>query len=212
MAAATTTSAAGAALLWLIFALAFLTGHPADGRPVAGGHHHQGTSNVKADIVAEACANATRLSYEPHLTMEYCVSTLRSDKRSAAATHARDLALVAMDLLQRGAADADARLAAVPVGKRKDMALTVHFCRLDYGAVPKCRPMLQEYKPGGGGGDGNLRFYNYMDEAALDCWENIFLDDKLKEMALNQVREVANRANLVDAMIEQMVGESDRVL
>ena len=51
-----------------------------------------------------------------------------------------------------------------------------------------------------------------MSEAALDCWENIFLDDKLKEMALNQVREVANRANLVDAMIEQMVGESDRVL
>ena len=160
--------------------------------------------------MAEACANTTRLSYKPHLTMEYCVSTLRSDKRSAAATHARDLALVAMDLLQRGAADADARLAAVPVGKRKDMALTVHFCRLDYGAVPKCRPMLQEYKPGGG--DGNLRFYNYMEcgtrlsEAALDCWENIFLDDKLKEMALNQVREVANRANLVDAMIEQMVG------
>ncbi|RLN30049.1 hypothetical protein C2845_PM05G16850 [Panicum miliaceum] len=148
--------------------------------------------------------------------MEYCVSTLRSDKRSAAATHTRDLALVAMDLLQRGAADADTRLAAVPDGERKDTALTVHFCRLDYGAVartvPECRPMVQGYKPGE---DGNLGLHNYMEcgtrlsEPALDCWENIFFDEKLKEMALNQVQEAANRANLVDAMIEQVVGILD---
>ncbi|RLN01121.1 hypothetical protein C2845_PM06G29550 [Panicum miliaceum] len=216
MAPATTTSAAIAAALLCLCASAFPAAHPTDGRPVAGGHHHQGTK-VETDIVAEACANATRLSYVPQLTMEYCVSTLRADRRSAAATQARDLALVAMDLLQLSAADADAWLATVPEGDRKgDTALTVHFCRLDYGAVartvPECRPMVQGYKPGE---DGNLGFYNYMEygtwlsEAALDCWENIFFDEKLKEKALNQVQEAANRANLVGAMIEQMVGILD---
>ncbi|OEL21832.1 hypothetical protein BAE44_0017148 [Dichanthelium oligosanthes] len=57
-------------------------------------------------LLAKTCAHVMKHYF---INATYCEPMLRQDKRSAVAKHPRDRAL-AMDLLQRGAADADAKV------------------------------------------------------------------------------------------------------
>ncbi|KAM3215032.1 hypothetical protein ACQJBY_067157 [Aegilops geniculata] len=55
----------------------------------------------RTHFVVEACKNASINSSEyRHITKEFCVSTLRQDKRSDEAKDLRDLALVGVDILK----------------------------------------------------------------------------------------------------------------
>ncbi|RCV27110.1 hypothetical protein SETIT_5G298700v2 [Setaria italica] len=182
-----------------------------------------------ADVVADACANVTNRYHQyrgPGLTRDSCEIALWSDKRSASAKHPRDLALVAMALVQEGAAVAGAKVAgALSSGDAaklsKDTKLNLRYCRLDYEAVAHtvavCREMVQEYNPGvqGHDGDGNMIPYNYLEcanrlmNAASGCWAHISHDYETKKAVWKEVNEVASRANLAKAMVEKMLGVVD---
>ncbi|OEL32620.1 hypothetical protein BAE44_0006361 [Dichanthelium oligosanthes] len=216
MAAPTTKISALAAVL--LCATAFLAADAASS-PKA---------NKADDPVAKACANVTSQNHSryggPGLTIEFCKSALGSEKRSAAARHPRDLALVAMDLVRSGAADAGAKVdGALRSAKRsKDTALTLRYCRQDYEAVVHtvsvCHGMVQEYDPaaaGRGHHSGDLLPYTYLEctdkqmNAAHYCWTHIFYDEEVKKAVWKEVEEISSRANLAKAMVEQMLGIVD---
>ncbi|CAD6211631.1 unnamed protein product [Miscanthus lutarioriparius] len=90
--------------------------------------------------------------------------------------------------------------------------LRLHYCRQDHNdvacTVPECRALVQEYNPrcaGGRHGQRQPDSSEYLEcagrllHAADDCWVHM----------LYQVVEVASRANLAKAMVEQMVGVAD---
>nr|CAB3474091.1 unnamed protein product [Digitaria exilis] len=179
------------------------------------------------DPVVSTCANVTVHHYGgPGLTTGFCESALRSDKRSAAAKHPQDLALVAMDLVQIAGAEAGAKVgdALSPGGLAKlsnDTALTLRYCKLDYEALAQtvsvCRSMVQGYSPDvRGHDDGQILLpYTYLEcadrlmNAAHDCWDHIFHNDEMKKAVWKEVNEVAGRANLAKAMVEQMLSIVD---
>ncbi|XP_062227564.1 uncharacterized protein LOC133925830 [Phragmites australis] len=208
MAAATMTSTALAALL--LCAAAFLAAHATDG-------HHQTPEGD--DLVAKVCANVTSrdLMCKPQVTREFCDSALRSDKRSAAAKHPRDLALVAIDLFQRGAADADAKVDGAirsGSGRRNWMAFALRYCRVDYadvaGTVPVCRAIIQEYKDGDESDDQlpsrrQLDCADRMSGMAFDCAARMHDGDGDGELS-KEVNEAFGRSCLVSAMVEKMLG------
>ncbi|KAF8696247.1 hypothetical protein HU200_037148 [Digitaria exilis] len=168
------------------------------------------------DPVASACAPLRRT------WAHRCVL-----RRSAAAKHPQDLALVAMDLVQMAGAEAGAKVggALSPGGLAKlsnDTALTLRYCKLDYEALARtvsvCRSMVQGYSPDvrGHHDDGQILLpYTYLEcadrlmNAARDCWDHIFHDNEIKEVVWKEVNEVAGRANLAKAMVEQMLGIVD---
>jgi hypothetical protein len=136
----------------------------------AGGGHHHLEANKGNDLVAKTCANVTRRHYRgPGLTRQFCESALRSDKRSVAARDPCDLALVAMDLVRSGAADAGSKVGgALRSGATAKWStytmLCLHYCRQDHNdvarTVPECRALVQEYNPrraGGRHGQGHGR-------------------------------------------------------
>ncbi|KAF8678625.1 hypothetical protein HU200_046244 [Digitaria exilis] len=178
--------------------------------------------------VASACANMTARHYGgPRLTVAFCESALRSDKRNAAAKHPQDLALVAMDLVQIASAEAGAKVggALSPGGLAKlsnETTLTLRYCKLDYEALARtvsvCRSIVQGYSPNvrGHHDDGQILLpYTYLEcadrlmNAAHDCWDHIFHNDEMKKAVWKEVNEVAGRANLAKAMVEQMLGIVD---
>lgn len=201
----------------LLCAAAFVATDAASGRLL----------KVADDPVASACANVTTRHYGgPGLTAAFCESMLRSDKRSAAAKHPQDLALVAMDLVQSGGAEADAKVggALSPGGLAKlsnDTVLTLRYCKMDYEALARtvsvCRSMVQGYNPDvRGHHDGQILLpYTYLEcatklmNAAHDCWDHIFHNDEMKKAVWKEVNEVAGRVNLAKAMVEQMLGIVD---
>ncbi|KAJ1296488.1 hypothetical protein BS78_01G304700 [Paspalum vaginatum] len=201
-------------------------------------------AKVDADLVAKACANATgdlTLAHRfkgPGLTRESCESALQSDKRSAVATHPRDLALIAMDLLLSATAAADAKVDIVLRSGKWDKVtvLELQYCRVDYGTllqrtVPVCRAIVQEYNPStandsrGQDQDNDLdnllvsdHYFACVDRlrnAAADCWQQLYFADfvdtraKAKKAVWKEVVEAASRAILAKAMVEQMLGEVD---
>ncbi|KAJ1258781.1 hypothetical protein BS78_10G101500 [Paspalum vaginatum] len=217
MAAATTkTSSALAVVLLCLYAAAFL-------------------AMADEDLVAKACKNATgdqtlaRRFHGPGLTRETCESTLRSDNRSAAAKHPRDLALIAMDLLLSAAADLDTKFDGVLRSSKLDRVtkLNLQFCRVDYGAVvartvPVCRAKVQEYNPDARShgqtslgdeltSDDYFMCVDKLRNAAADCWLSLFFSTDMynsgaKKAVWKEVVEAASHANLAKAMVEQMLG------
>ena len=221
MAAATTTTISSTLAVVLLCAASLVA------TSAAGGHHL-----VANDLVAKTCATVTRRHYRgPGLTRQFCESALRSDKRSAAARDARDLALVAMDLVQSGAAEAGAKVGgALRSGGgaaarwSKYTTLRLQYCRQDHDDVartaPECRALVREYNPRAGGGrhgsGNNLTPFEYLEcagrlvHAADDCWVHMLdQDGAAKKAVWKEIVEVASRANLAKAMVDQMVGVVD---
>ena len=224
MAAATTTTISSTLAVVLICAASLVATGAGAG---AGGHHLEPN-----DLVAKTCATVTRRHYRgPGLTRQFCESALRSDKRSAAARDARDLALVAMDLVQSGAAEAGAKVGgALRSGGgaaarwSKYTTLRLQYCRQDHDDVastaPNCRALVREYNPRAGGGrhgsGNNLTPFEYLEcagrlvHAADDCWVHMLdQDGAAKKAVWKEIVEVASRANLAKAMVDQMVGVVD---
>ncbi|KAJ1258780.1 hypothetical protein BS78_10G101400 [Paspalum vaginatum] len=189
------------------------------------------------DLVAKVCADATSDQAGvdrfrgPGLTRESCESALRSDNRSTAAKHPRDLALVAMDLLLSATTAADAKvnstLRSAKWGERGTLAF--QHCQVDFEALARtvrvCHASVQEYNPSavagrgpddGGNGDGLAPYYYFecMDklrDAAGDCWKQVYYAEYVnetgaKKMVWKEVVEATRLANLAKAMVEQMVG------
>ncbi|RLM78469.1 hypothetical protein C2845_PM12G15560 [Panicum miliaceum] len=207
MAASTTTaSSSGSALVLIVL---FLAACFRAAEPKAAG-------DSSDDQVARACANATSDFCHMHLTTKYCVSTLRSDTRSARAQTPRDLALVAIDLARRAAASADAK-AAGALGKKssEEDARALRYCRSDYAAVarlaPMCRGMVEEYRPGDG-----MRMYYTTTWSARGSWSTRpptvgTSAGELEEAMRKEFVDVARRTGLVKAMVELMIGVEDPV-
>ncbi|CAL5045028.1 unnamed protein product [Urochloa decumbens] len=172
------------------------------------------------DLVTNSCANFRAYDWSPHLTRKLCESTLRSHKQSTAAKSKRDLALVAMDLLQSAAAKVDGVLRnhSDSGHHSKGTALALQYCRLDYAAVartiPMCRAMVQEYKPVSPPNSGDNNDGDYYDciarlgNAAANCWGYVLVDDDLAKVVSKEVAEVFQRATLVRAMTEVMLGSN----
>jgi len=211
MAASTTTaSSSGSTLVLLVLYLAACF-HAAEPKPKAAG-------GDSSDLVARACANATSDFCHKHLTAKYCVSTLRSDTRSARARTPRDLALVAVDLARRGAAAADAKAAGALERKiSEEDARSLRYCRSDYVAVARlaamCRGLVEAYSPG----DGMRMYYNVecatkLVHAATNCGHLARFVGAESEAALRkEFIDVARRTALVKAMVELMIGVEDPI-
>ncbi|CAL5045377.1 unnamed protein product [Urochloa decumbens] len=198
------TSSSLAAVLLCAAAVAFFSG--ADAK----------TTSAEVDLVTKTCVDIMRHDWEWLSDNEkFCESRLRTDKkRSAAAKHPRDLALIAMDLAQRAVADADAKVAAVlrsGAGRRsKDTALTLRHCRLDYAsaasAIPVCRAMVEGYNK------QQLVPNDYFDCAhrlridTTQCWFRIIVTPDVEKLLLKEVDEARKRIELVGAMLEEMLG------
>lgn len=158
--------------------------------------------------------------WSPQLTRKKCESTLRSHKQSTTAKTERDLVLVAMDLLQSSAAKLDGVLHdhAGSGSHSKSTGFGLQYCRLDYAAVartiPMCRAMVKEYKqvsPPNFNGNGS-DYYNCvarLGNAAANCWGYVLVDDELAKLVSKEVAEVFQRATLVRAMMEVMLGFID---
>ncbi|CAN6215392.1 unnamed protein product [Urochloa humidicola] len=174
------------------------------------------------DLVIKTCADIMshdwkRLSDDK----KFCESRLRLDKRSAAAKHPRDLAIVAMDLAQHAAADADAKIAGVlrssAAGHRLNatVALILRNCRLDYASVsstiPVCRAMADGYKPGAGQQKvAPNDHFECVRRLRLDAWNCyvsvVFGEEDWSELVYKEIEEARLRIELVEAMIEEMLG------
>ncbi|CAN6172170.1 unnamed protein product [Urochloa humidicola] len=211
MAAAASTLLA--VLLYAAAAAAFFSGADAKTTTAAGG----------GDLVTKTCADIIshdwkRLSDDK----KFCESRLRLDKRSATAKHPRDLAIVAMDLAKRAAADADAKIAGVlrssAAGHRINAtaALILRNCRLDYASVastiPVCRAMADGYKPGAGGQqqvapNDHFECARRLRLDAWNCFVNVvFGAEDWSELAYKEIKEARLRIELVEAMLEEMLG------
>ncbi|KAJ1257564.1 hypothetical protein BS78_10G005900 [Paspalum vaginatum] len=194
------------------------------------------------DLVATACANATAdkcIAYRfagPGLTRESCQSALRSEKRSAAAKHPRDLALIALHLLLNATAAAHDKVddALRSTQWDKGTAISLHFCQVEYDALAStvrvCRALVHEYSPDADADHTRSRSRSQQNEEedsvlplkneecsirlrnrAAKCWstlnfENQFISEPLKKAVWKAIDEATSRANLVKAMVEQMVG------
>ncbi|RCV19830.1 hypothetical protein SETIT_4G007300v2 [Setaria italica] len=172
------------------------------------------------DLIAKTCANATShgRSLWPFEFEEFCKSRLRMDKRSAAAKHPRDLALIAMDLTQRAVADADAKVDGLLRSGAGHLdnctALILRNCRLNYAAVassiPVCRAMAEEYeKPDAANKlapSDHFECSRRLRRNTDKCLVRIFRDDELRELLFRDVGEAGLRVVLVQAMQEEMLG------
>ncbi|CAL5045052.1 unnamed protein product [Urochloa decumbens] len=212
MATAATTSSV--ALLGMAAFFAAIVAHGVD-------VEHQGKPRYKTgDLVTNSCANVRAYDWTPLLTRRMCESTLRSDKQSAIAKTELDLVLVAMDLLQSAAAKVDGVLCNYSdLGLHgKSTTLAVQYCRLDYAVVartiPMCRAMVQKYNTEhpekADFGDDYYDCVARLGNAAANCWGYVLVDDELAKLASKEVGEVFQRATLVRAMTEVMVGFHDR--
>ncbi len=119
-----------------------------------------------ADFVTEACKNATaNYDKEIHLTEKFCVSTLRSDKRSEKAKDLRDLVLIGVDILKARVIAANGKVQKM-LHKAKtgtSMARRLTFCKLDYDVTVSitnvCTALLKDFRgPNGGDNDGPASF------------------------------------------------------
>jgi hypothetical protein len=83
-------------------------------------HQMKVAATVGGDLVSWTCANASEhvVDLTIEVTAEACESMLRSDNRSAHAKDARDLALLAIDMVRLSAMAADSKAAAEEEGQR----------------------------------------------------------------------------------------------
>ncbi|KAF7046429.1 hypothetical protein CFC21_055457 [Triticum aestivum] len=110
------------------------------------------------DFMVEACKNASAnsLVYDEgsnNVTQEFCISTLRSDNRSADAKNLRDLALIPVDILKERVVIAGGNVKEM-LHKTKNstspMARNLRICELGYGAtvgmLNLCGTFLRDYE------------------------------------------------------------------
>lgn len=209
MAAATSSTSLAAVLLLLCTAAsAFFSGADAN-KKAADGHL----------LVTKTCADIKSHDWG-WLPDDVCESRLRLDKRSAAAKHPRDLALIAMDLSKHAVADADAKVDAVlrsGAGHHSnDTSLTLRHCRLDYAAVasaiPVCRAMVHDYNKLQAADDQQLAPVDYLDCArrlrrgTTKCWFRVVVTPDVKKLLFKEIEEALHRTELVAAMLEEMLG------
>jgi hypothetical protein len=211
MTAATTTSSAVVLLICVGVFLAAAAHADVVERQVKPRHK-------TVDLVTNSCANVRAHNWIPHLTRKLCESTLRSHKNIAASKDERDLVLIAMDLLQSSAAKVDSVLSHHSAGSSghhhsKSTAIAIEYCRLDYAAVartvPMCRAMVQKHKHVHGDPTAGDDYYDCvarLGDAAANCWGYVLDDDELAKVVPKEVGEVFQRATLVRAMIEVMIG------
>ncbi|KAJ1257563.1 hypothetical protein BS78_10G005800 [Paspalum vaginatum] len=189
-------------------------------------------SSSPDDLVAKACEDATgddsaaRRFGGPGLSLESCESALRSDNRSAAAEQPRDLAIVAMDLLERAAAAAESKIGGAfpsssPTKWGRSARLIFQYCLVDYEAmastIPPCRARIQEYDPidDDGGGFAGMYYFECVDRLrdwAVDCWTELYYADigfGAREVMWKEAVQATRLANLAKAMVEQMLDEYD---
>ncbi|XBI34234.1 hypothetical protein VPH35_120071 [Triticum aestivum] len=114
------------------------------------------------DLVVETCKNASSSCRNKHLnvTQEFCVQTLRSDKRSSESKDLRDLSLVAVDILKIHVAAAGGKVkeALQKAKKGTEEALGLRYCQVDYdaaiGTLGLCDAMLRDFHVPMGDADG----------------------------------------------------------
>ncbi|CAN6192087.1 unnamed protein product [Urochloa humidicola] len=204
---AVTSSSLAAVLLCATAAAAFFS--IADART---------TIAADGDLVAKTCADVMSHDWGWFSSSDgekFCVSTLRlHKKRSAAAKHPRDLALIAMDLAQRAVADADAKVAAVlrsGAGRRSNgtAALTFRHCRLDYaavaGTIPVCRAMIHGYNNKQQHVPSDNDYFECARRLRRDTWNCLFsvfmIEDDVSKLVVEEVQEAWLRVELVDGML-----------
>uniref|UniRef100_A0A8R7K416 Pectinesterase inhibitor domain-containing protein n=1 Tax=Triticum urartu TaxID=4572 RepID=A0A8R7K416_TRIUA len=120
----------------------------------------------RTHFIVEACKNASINSSEyNHITEEFCVSTLRQDKRSDEAKDLRDLALVGVDILKGHIIAASGKVKE-KLHSAKNGTSTAHYlrlCELDYDATVTIlnisNTMLDYHGPKGGEKYGPLSYY-----------------------------------------------------
>ncbi|KAM3412217.1 hypothetical protein ACQJBY_003731 [Aegilops geniculata] len=121
----------------------------------------------RTHFIVEACKNASINSSEDrHVTEEFCVSTLRQDKRSDEAKDLHDLSLVGVDILKAHVIAASGKVKEM-LHSAKNGTSTAHrlsLCEMDYDAAVTilnvCNTMLKDYRgPKGGEKDGPPSFY-----------------------------------------------------
>ncbi|KAM3196630.1 hypothetical protein ACQJBY_072368 [Aegilops geniculata] len=156
MAIAQTTTILFSTITIMLFSSSIVahTSGDVDGKPKA------------TDFVTVACKNATaNYDKEIHLTEKFCVSTLRSDKRSDKAKDLRDLALIGVDILKARVITANGKVQEM-LHKAKtgtSMARRLTFCKLDYDVTVSitniCTALLKDFRgPNGGDNDGPPSF------------------------------------------------------
>jgi hypothetical protein len=113
-------------------------------------------ATVGGDLVSWTCANASEhvVDLTIEVTAEACESMLRSDNRSAHAKDARDLALLAIDMVRLSAMAADSKAAAEEEklkkkGSDEGMVRTLRDCCMDYATVwqlvPECPAVVDQH-------------------------------------------------------------------
>nr|CAB3459694.1 unnamed protein product [Digitaria exilis] len=152
-------------------------------------------------LVTKTCADIKRHDWG-WLPDDVCESRLRQDKRSAAAKHPRDLALIAMSLAQHAVVDAEAK---------------VYDCVMDYAtvasAIPVCSAMVYGYNNKlQAGAQHQLAPVDYFDCArrlrrgTAKCWFRVINTPDVKKLVIKEVYEALYRTELVAAMVEEMLG------
>nr|BAK05410.1 predicted protein [Hordeum vulgare subsp. vulgare] len=172
----------------------------------AGG---QGDELKVVDIVVETCKNASSSCRNRHLnvTQEFCVQTLRSDKRSSGAKDLLDLSLIAVDILKIRVAAAGGKVkeALQKAKKGSEEALGLRYCQVDYDVAVRtlglCDAMLRDFHvPRGEDEDGPWPFelpdcVETVTGHVSDCWGQLPLENYalIKEsQELNKLGDLNN--------------------
>lgn len=167
---------------------------------------HKGNS----DLVTQACRNASSISFDGppdfNMTREFCELTLRSDKRSAVAKYPRDLTLIAIDLVQRTAADALAKVdEQLGHNKNNHTAISLQYCHMQYTiiakTVPVCRSLVPMNKPNHLASPRDFDCLSKLMSASEDCKGHLANDEDVRNALWSLLMEVYNRTILYGAML-----------
>ncbi|KAF7046436.1 hypothetical protein CFC21_055464 [Triticum aestivum] len=163
------------------------------------------------DLVVETCKNASSSCRNKHLnvTQEFCVQTLRSDKRSSKAKDLRDLSLVAVDILKIRVAAAGGKVkeALQKAKKGTDEALGLRYCQVDYdaaiGTLGLCDAMLRDFHVPRGDADGPWSFelpecVEKATDHVSDCWHDLHMDS---QTLINENEELIKLGDLNNVLL-----------
>jgi hypothetical protein len=174
------------------------------------------------DLVTRTCANATSDFCIYQVSATACESALRSDNRSAHAKDARDLALIAIDLVRLSAVATDDKFSAEEEKLKKKgndevMVHTLQYCRMEYATVaqlvPECRAVVAQPNPNSNIVEEYTECLDRLKDMARSCEKYIPLE---KEEVFNAAHEVVQRIYLADALVllvmfDDVVGHAGRV-
>ncbi|KAF7046447.1 hypothetical protein CFC21_055473 [Triticum aestivum] len=158
-----------------------------------------GGGNPKVtNFMVEACKNASKKNqyYDPDpMTQEFCVSTLKLDKRSADAKDLHGLVLVAIDILKGQVAAANDNVKQM-LHNTKNGTVTMFnlsFCVVDYDRMLSilkiCDNMISEYHSSKGGANDGSRSsvlpacLTKLDEPLVDIWLRLVGESELEKLS-----------------------------